>query len=101
MFNFRNTTTACSPPEDTALRDLVVHSDSKPPATTTCYMAQDYGESYRGPLAITESGQACLHWGLPDQPGGNIFSDPLLHETCALFQDYQTLCMNVAFAAVI
>lgn len=90
MFSFQNTTTACTPDDDTdtALMDLVEAAPAPAaaaPPSSGCYLASDRGQSYRGQVATTESGRACLRWGLPDQPGGgNIFSDPLLRNSCAL-----------------
>jgi hypothetical protein len=86
MFKFQNATTACTE-DDTVLMDLArAHSsnvESTLASTDTCYIADNFGQSYRGPLATTESGHACLPWGQNDQPGGNnIFSDPLIRDRC-------------------
>lgn len=84
MFRFQNTSMACTPEDDTAIREMVltgqVKADHAP--TDTCYYVSDYGQTYRGKQATTETGRDCLHWGLIDQPaGGNIFSDRELRES--------------------
>eukprot|EP00892_Ulva_mutabilis_P010391 jgi/Ulvmu1/7724/UM039_0030.1 len=81
QWRFTNVSVTCSQSDEAMWRmEELPRPNGVPSAASTeqggnCYHPADRGESYRGDIAVSASGNPCVAWGSPDQPGGaNVLS---------------------------
>lgn len=88
QWRFKNVSVTCEPGGTAIERMAALPRPARAPpsvaaADAYCYHPDDRGESYRGPIAWSESRRPCVPWGRLRQPAGaNVLSQQYLPDSC-------------------